>query len=125
MICVSLLAKLGYLANHLFSKCFRIIVSQFHWILNLANVLAGKYETLYSENVARWNETLVNLFKYISNRLHGYSCNNFKLGSLSFFTFSARKIRLNNFKVISTMSELLTLTDWKSDSDAHRPVCLE
>ena len=40
------------------------------------------------------NETSVNLFEYISNSLHGFSCDNFEFCSyLNFsFTFSARKI---------------------------------
>ena len=65
----------------------------------LRGIILLEYNTiiLFSKDVARCNGTLVNLFNYISNRLHGYSFNSFELGSYRYlsFTLSARKIHRN------------------------------
>ena len=60
-------------------------------------VCVHNFVILYYEDVARWNETLVNLFKYISNRLNGYSFNSFELGSYLYSSskFSIKKIHRN------------------------------
>lgn len=53
-----------------------------------SNLDIDSFVILYSEDIARCNETSVNLFKYISNRLHGYSLNYFEMGSYLYPSFT-------------------------------------